>query len=80
MCRGFLGECLEWLWKRPAHRTRLELRTVPVEALLTPQRAVSKKPCRGVWNRNKGVIIATSYSMQVASGDRVKACKSFCLT
>lgn len=57
-----------------------DLRTVPLEALLIPQRAVSKKPCRGVWDRSKGIIMATSYSMQVAPGDRVKACKDFCLT
>lgn len=31
--------------------------------------AVSKKPCRGVWKRNKGIRMATSCSMQVAPGD-----------
>lgn len=42
------------------------------EALLIPQRAVSKKPCRGVCNRDKGILLVTSCSMQVAPGDRVR--------
>lgn len=32
------------------------------------RRAVSKKPCRGVWDRGKSIIMATSCSMQVALG------------
>lgn len=50
-------------------REGLDIRIVPAEAVLIPQGAVSKKPCRGVWKRNKGIRMATSCSMQVAPGD-----------
>lgn len=61
-------------------REQLEFRTVSAEALLVPQGAVSKTPCRGVWDRDKGIIMATSCLLQVAPGDRVEDCKDFCLT
>lgn len=61
-------------------REGLDLRTVPAEALLIPQRAVRRKPCGGVWNGNQSIGMAASYSMQAAPGDSVKACKDFCLT
>lgn len=58
----------------------IEPRDSPTGGSAVGRRAVSKKPCRGVWNRSKNITIATSCSMQVGPGDRVKAGKDFCLT
>lgn len=56
-------ESLERLWKRPAHRIRLreelDLRAIPVQALLIPQGALSKTLEGCLEQRDRGIAMVT---------------------